>query len=64
MMIVENNLIEILKKNLVDLWLVKHTLRWYNNDYEKALEEYNNQNKDNKMSLEDFIVVSKMFKFD
>lgn len=63
-MIVENNLIEILKKNLVDLWLVKHTLRWYNNDYEKALEEYNNQNKDNKMSLEDFIVVSKMFKFD
>lgn len=63
-MIVENNLIEILKKNLVDLWLVKHTLRWYNNDYEKALEEYNNQNKDNKMSLEDFIIVSKMFKFD
>lgn len=63
-MTVEDNLIEILKKNLVDLWLVKHTLRWYNNDYEKALEEYNNQNKDNKMSLDDFIVVAKMFKFD
>ena len=63
-MTVEDNLIEILKKNLVDLWLVKHTLRWYNNDYKKASEEYNEQNKDNKMSLEDFTVVAKMFKFD
>lgn len=63
-MTVEDNLIEILKKNLVDLWLVKHTLVWYNNDYEKALEEYNNQNKDKKMSIDDFIVVAKMFKFN